>query len=75
MNAEIQRPTEALDDHHGSAAPIGDAVTAHAAPEELVHRFDRRVVAGRDANERPLPSCEMLRSDADCPGPTEPDER
>jgi len=31
---ESQRATEALYDHHGPAATIGDAVTARAAPEE-----------------------------------------
>jgi hypothetical protein len=40
MDVEIQRPTEALDDHHGAAAPIGDAVTARAAPEEPEDRAD-----------------------------------
>ena len=40
MDVEIQRPAEALDDHHGTAAPIGDAVTARAAPEEPEHRTD-----------------------------------
>jgi hypothetical protein len=38
MDVQIQRSTKALDDHHGSAATIGNAVTAGAAPEEPEHR-------------------------------------
>jgi hypothetical protein len=44
MDVEIQRATEALDDHHGPAAAIGDAVAALAAPEELEHRTDGHAV-------------------------------
>ena len=42
MDVEIQRPTEALDDHHGAAAPIADAVTVRAAPEEPEDRADTK---------------------------------
>ena len=41
-------PPEALDDHHRSAATIGDALTARAAPEEAEHRADGHA-AGRAA--------------------------
>jgi len=40
MDVQIQRATEALDDHHGAAAPVADAVAACAAPEEPDHRAD-----------------------------------
>lgn len=40
MDVEIQRPTEALHDHDGAAAPIGDAATARAAAEEPEHGAD-----------------------------------
>jgi hypothetical protein len=42
MNVQVQRPTEALDNHHGAAATIVDAVTTRAAPEEPEHRTDGR---------------------------------
>lgn len=40
MDVEIQRPTEALDDPRGAAAPIGDAGTVRAAPEEPEYGSD-----------------------------------
>jgi hypothetical protein len=40
MHIEIQRPTEALHNHHGAAATIIDAIGARAAPKEAEHRAD-----------------------------------
>jgi hypothetical protein len=42
MNVQVQRSTEALNNHYGAAATIVDAVTTRAAPEEPEYRADGR---------------------------------
>lgn len=38
VDVEIERAAEALQDRHGAAAAVGDAVTACTAPEQSEHR-------------------------------------
>jgi hypothetical protein len=51
MDVEIERPTEALDDHDGATAPIGEGVRARAAAEERVHVLWRVTRFSPDTSE------------------------
>jgi hypothetical protein len=59
----------ALDDHHGAAAPIGDAVTTRAAPEEPEDRADGH--AADRAAQVMIPR-QQRRSSCHCARPVNP---